>query len=80
MSALLLISSVSVVSFFSPVALAQSTANSKDLGRDVIVVEASGLMDPVLVRMMEETLVEVDPAKTIALVFQINITGSVIED
>jgi len=80
LSALLLISSVSVVSFFSPVALAQSTANSKDLGRDVIVVEASGLMDPVLVRMMEETLVEVDPAKTIALVFQINITGSVIED
>ena len=80
MSALFLISSVSVVSFFSPVALAQSTANSKDLGRDVIVVEASGLMDPVLVRMMEETLVEVDPAKTIALVFQINITGSVIED
>ena len=80
LSALLLISSVSVVSFFSPVALAQSTANSKDPGRDVVVVEASGLMDPVLVRMMEETLMEVDPAKTIALVFQINITGSVIED
>ncbi|MEC7908980.1 MAG: NfeD family protein [Actinomycetota bacterium] len=80
LSALFLISSVSAVNFFSPVALAQSTANSKDPGRDVVVVEASGLMDPVLVRMMEETLMEVDPAKTIALVFQINITGSVIED
>ena len=37
-------------------------------------------MDPVMVRMMQRTLEEVDTTKTIALVFQINISGSVVEE
>ena len=54
LSAFLLISLIFVVNLFSSNVLAEST--SKDAIRDVGVVEASGLMDPVLVRMMEETL------------------------
>ena len=33
-----------------------------------------------MVRMMEETLTEVDSEATVALVFQINISGSVVEN
>ena len=75
-----LISLIVVVNLFSSNALAESTSTSTDGVRDVVVVEASGLMDPVLVRMMEEIIEEVDPNKTISLVFQINISGSVVED
>lgn len=78
LSAFLLISLIVVVNSFPSNALAEST--STDAVRDVVVVEASGLMDPVLVRMMEETLEKVDPNETIALVFQVNISGSVVED
>ena len=78
LSAFLLISLIVVVNLFPSNALAEST--STDAIRDVVVVEASGLMDPVLVRMMEETLEEVNPNETIALVFQVNISGSVVED
>ena len=78
LSAFLLISLIVVVNLFPSNALAEST--STDAIRDVVVVEASGLMDPVMVRMMTETLEEVDPSKTIALVFQVNISGSVVEN
>jgi len=68
------------MNFFSSNAAAESTSTSTDTAKGVVVVEASGLMDPVMVRMMTETLEEVDPSKTIALVFQVNISGSVVED
>ena len=79
-SAFLLISLIVLFKLFSSNALADSISTSTDGVREVVVVEASGLMDPVLVRMMEEIIEEVDPNKTISLVFQINISGSVVED
>ena len=79
-SAVFLISIVFVFSLFSPSALAESISTPKEDVKSVVVVEASGLMDPVMVRMMQKTLEEVDTTKTIALVFQINISGSVVEE
>ena len=79
-SAVFLISIVFVFSLFSPNALAESISTPKEDVKSVVVVEASGLMDPVMVRMMQRTLEEVDTTKTIALVFQINISGSVVEE
>ena len=79
-SAFLLISLIVLFKLFSSNAFADSISTSTDGVREVVVVEASGLMDPVLVRMMEEIIEEVDPNKTISLVFQINISGSVVED
>jgi membrane-bound serine protease (ClpP class) len=77
-SALFSIFLIVVMNFFSSNAVAEPT--STDAAKGVVVVEASGLMDPVMVRMMTETLEEVDPSKTIALVFQVNISGSVVEN
>ena len=54
LSVFLLISLIVVVNLFPSNALAEST--STDGVQDVVVVEASGLMDPVLVRMMEEII------------------------
>ena len=65
---------------FSSSARAESKSISTDASKGVVVVEASGLLDPVMVRMMEETLTEVDSEATVALVFQINISGSVVEN
>ena len=79
-SAVFLISIVFVFSLFSPNALAESISTPTEDVKSVVVVEASGLMDPVMVRMMQKTLEEVDTTKTIALVFQINISGSVVEE
>ena len=79
-SAVFLISIVFVSSLFSPNALAESISTPTEDVKSVVVVEASGLMDPVMVRMMQKTLEEVDTTKTIALVFQINISGSVVEE
>ena len=79
-SAVFLISIVFVFSLFSPNALAESISTPTEDVKSVVVVEASGLMDPVMVRMMQRTLEEVDTTKTIALVFQINISGSVVEE
>ena len=79
-SAVFLISIVFVSSLFSPNALAESISTPTEDVKSVVVVEASGLMDPVMVRMMQRTLEEVDTTKTIALVFQINISGSVVEE
>ena len=59
---------------------ARAEVTSPEAAKSVVVVEASGLMDPVMVRMMEETLTKVDPNATIALVFQINISGSVVQN
>ena len=59
---------------------AHAEVTSTEAAKSVVVVEASGLMDPVMVRMMEETLTKVDPNATIALVFQINISGSVVQN
>ena len=59
---------------------ARAEVTSPEAANSVVVVEASGLMDPVMVRMMEETLTKVDPNATIALVFQINISGSVVQN
>ena len=44
----------------------------------VDVVEASGFLDPVLVGMMADTLRSVDPNRTVAIVFQVNSTASVV--
>ena len=44
----------------------------------VDVVEASGFLDPVLVEMMADTLRSVDPNRTVAIVFQVNSTASVV--
>lgn len=44
----------------------------------VDVVEASGFLDPVLVEMMADTLRSVDPDRTMAIVFQVNSTASVV--
>ena len=65
---------------FSSSARAESKSISTDASKGVVVVEASGLLDPVMVRMMEETLTEGDSEATVALVFQINISGSVVEN
>jgi len=59
---------------------ARAEVTSPEAAKSEVVVEASGLMDPVMVRMMEETLTKVDPNATIALVFQINISGSVVQN
>ena len=79
-SAVFLNSIVFVFRLFSPNALAESISTPTEDVKSVVVVEASGLMDPVMVRMMQRTLEEVDTTKTIALVFQINISGSVVEE
>jgi membrane-bound serine protease (ClpP class) len=44
------------------------------------VVEVSGLLDPVLLQVMTDILENVDPAETIALVFQVDSRGSVVSD
>ena len=44
------------------------------------VVEVDGLLDPVLLEVMTGALEGVDPAETIALVFQVNSRGSVVSD
>ena len=43
----------------------------------VDVVEVSGFLDPVLVGMMVDTLEALDPAETVAVVFQVDSTASV---
>ena len=44
------------------------------------VIEVSGLLDPVLLQVMTDILENVDPAETIALVFQVDSRGSVVSD
>ncbi len=44
------------------------------------VVEVDGLLDPVLLEVMTDVLEGVDPAETIALVFQVDSRGSVVSD
>ena len=66
-----------IINFSSSIAAAESTDIPT---RGVVVVEASGLMDPVMFEMMTEILEETDPSETIALVFQVNVSGSVIEN
>jgi len=46
----------------------------------VDVVELSGLIDPVMVNMMADTLANVDPTKVLAVIFQVNSTGSVVSN
>jgi len=46
----------------------------------VDVVELSGLIDPVMVNMMADTLANVNPEETLAIIFQVNSTGSVVSD
>ena len=46
----------------------------------VDVVEVSGFLDPVLVGMMVDTLEALDPAETVAVVFQVDSTASVVAD
>lgn len=46
----------------------------------VDVVEVNGLLDPVLTEMMAETLRDVDPATMVAVVFQIDSNGAVVDD
>ena len=46
----------------------------------VDVVEVNGLLDPVLTEMMAETLRGVDPATMVAVVFQIDSNGAVVDD
>ena len=46
----------------------------------VDVVEVSGFLDPVLVGMMADTLESLDPSETVALVFQVDSTASVVPD
>ena len=72
-----LILSVFIINFSSSIAAAESTDIPT---RGVVVVEASGLMDPVMFEMMTEILEETDPSETIALVFQVNVSGSGIEN
>ena len=68
-------SAILLINLFSSNAAADSMPVST---KGVVVVEASGLMDPVMFEMMMETLEKVDPSETIALVFQVNVSGSVI--
>ncbi len=72
-----LILSVFIINFSLSIAAAESTDTPT---KGVVVVEASGLMDPVMFEMMTEILEETDPSETIALVFQVNVSGSVIEN
>ncbi len=46
----------------------------------VDVVEVSGLIDPVLAGMLSETLRGVDPDSSVAVVFQIDSPGAVVDD
>ncbi len=46
----------------------------------VDVVEIHGLLDPVLVDMLAETLGSLDPAETVALVLQVDSTAAVVDD
>ena len=46
----------------------------------VDVVEVSGFLDPVLVGMMAATLESLDPSETVAVVFQVDSTASVVPD
>lgn len=48
--------------------------------RAVEVVEISGLLDPVLTDMMIDTLSNIDPTETLAIVFQVNSTGAVVSN
>ena len=48
--------------------------------RAVEVVEISGLLDPVLTDMMIDTLSNIDPTQTLAIVFQVNSTGAVVSN
>ena len=71
--------------FVAPTILFSGSASayeSDELSQEVgvVVVETSGLLDPVLAQMMITTLKEVDPTETLALIFQVNIDGSVVEE
>jgi len=44
------------------------------------VVEVNGLLDPVLLEVMSDALDGIDPAETIALIFQVDSRGSVVSD
>ena len=66
-------SAILLINLFSSNAAADSMPVST---KGVVVVEASGLMDPVMFEMMMETLEKVDPSETIALVFQVNVSFS----
>ncbi len=48
--------------------------------RVVDVVEVHGFLDPVLVDMLSNTLEGLDPAETVAVVFQIDSTASVVDE
>lgn len=46
----------------------------------VDVVEVHGFLDPVLVDMLATTLMDLDPDETVAVVFQVDSTASVVDD
>jgi len=57
-------------------------AHAEQHGVDPVVevVEVSGLLDPVLTDMMAGVLAGIDPHDTVAVVFQVNSTGAVVDD
>ena len=49
-------------------------------GPEVKVVEVSGFLDEIVVRLMADTLRRVDPTDTLAVVFQVDSSGAVVTD
>ena len=49
-------------------------------GPEVAVVEISGLLDEIVVRLMADILRSVDPTDTLAVVFQVDSAGAVVTD
>ena len=49
-------------------------------GPEVEVIEISGFLDEIVVRLMVGTLRSVDPTDTLAVVFQVDSTGAVVTD
>ena len=71
-----------VVAFGAPAAVAHAEheGEAHDSPAVVDVVEVQGFLDPVLVDMLVDTLEALDPTETVAVVFQVDSTTSVVDD
>jgi membrane-bound serine protease (ClpP class) len=59
---------------------AQSAPSGDDCSDEVRVAEVSGLLDPVLIDFVEESVTEADACGAVAIVLQINSSGAIVDD
>ena len=75
-----MVAALSMALMLALVGVARGHEGHEPAGPEVEVVEISGLLDEIVVRLMADTLRSVDPTDTLAVVFQVNSAGAVVTD